>query len=177
MIASGRFTDLERFPNWRLLSTDPTHNPARRRGVSRTVERRGRAGRCALRSFSVRSETPVPKMELAVAKLARHKTWGEGLGKDPAKVVAVMPAKGACGATTVACNLAFQWKKVSGQRVLLADLDPLAGTLSFLLKIKSVYSFLDVLQRAHELDADLWNHMVVPVNGVDVLLSPEMLAD
>src|SRR5260370_887867 len=90
--------------------------------------------------------------------------------KEPAKVVAVMPAKGACGATTVACNLAFQWKKLSGQRVLLADLDPLAGTLSFLLKIKSTYSFLDVLQRAHELDADLWNHMVVPVQGVDVLL-------
>ena len=53
----------------------------------------------------------------------------------------------------------------------------LAGTLSFLLKIKSVYSFLDVLLRAKELDMDLWNAMVTPVNGVDVLLAPELIAD
>ena len=45
---------------------------------------------------------------------------------------------------------------MGANQVLLADLDPLTGTLSFLLKIKSIYSFLDALQRAHELDADLW---------------------
>jgi pilus assembly protein CpaE len=117
------------------------------------------------------------QLDAALAKLARHQPAAEQLGKEPAKMVAVMPAKGACGATTVAYNLAFQWKKLTGQRVLLADLDPLAGTLSFLLKIKSTYSFLDVLQRAHELDGDLWNAMVTSVGGVDVLLSPELLSD
>ena len=88
-----------------------------------------------------------------------------------------MPAKGACGATTIACNLAFQWKRHGQQKVLLADLDPLTGTISFLLKIKSIYSFLDALQRAHELDADLWNAMVTNVNGVDVLLAPELMVE
>jgi len=117
------------------------------------------------------------QMEAALAKLARRQPASDALGKEPAKMVAVMPAKGACGATTVACNLAFQWRKLTGQKVLLADLDPLAGTLSFLLKIKSTFSFLDTLERAHELDADLWNAMVTSVNGVDVLLSPEMLSD
>src|SRR5207253_11060983 len=107
----------------------------------------------------------------------RRQPSSEALGKEPAKLVAVMPAKGACGATTVACNLAFQWRKLSGQKVLLADMDPLAGTLSFLLKIKSTFSFLDTLQRAHELDADLWSAMVTNVSGVDVLLSPELLTD
>ncbi len=62
----------------------------------------------------------------------------------------------------MACNLAFQWKRHGAKRILLADLDMLAGTMSFLLKIKSTYSFLDVSQRAHELDADLWNAMVTP---------------
>jgi len=89
----------------------------------------------------------------------------------------VMPAKGACGATTVACNLAFQWKRLGAKRVLLADLDSLAGTMSFLLKIKSTYSFIDVLVHAHELDQDLWNAMVTPVGGVDVLLAPELMAE
>ena len=46
---------------------------------------------------------------------------------------------------TIACNLAFQWKRRGAKKVLLADLDPLTGTMSFLLKIKSVFSFLDML--------------------------------
>jgi pilus assembly protein CpaE len=117
------------------------------------------------------------QFEAAMAKLARVQSSNEGTGKDPAKILAVMPAKGACGATTVACNLAFQWKRHGAKRILLADLDLLAGTLSFLLKIKSVYSFLDVLRRSSELDTDLWNAMVTPVNGVDVLLAPELVAD
>jgi len=88
-----------------------------------------------------------------------------------------MPAKGACGATTIACNLAFQWKRLGAKRILLADLDSLTGTMSFLLKIKSVHSFLDVLQRSYELDSDLWNAMVTEVNGVDVLLAPELMVE
>ncbi len=117
------------------------------------------------------------QVESALAKVARVHPSAEAQGKDPAKIFAVMPAKGACGATTVACNLAFQWKRLGAKRILLADLDMLAGTMSFLLKIKSVYSFLDVLQRSHELDEDLWNAMVTPTNGVDVLLAPELMAE
>lgn len=116
------------------------------------------------------------QLEGALAKLARIQPTLEP-GREPAKVVAVMPAKGACGATTIACNLAFHWKRLGAKKILLADMDPLAGTMSFLLKIKSVYSFLDALSRAHELDKDLWHAMVTPVNGVDVLLAPEMLPD
>jgi pilus assembly protein CpaE len=116
------------------------------------------------------------QIESAMAKLARLQPTSDG-GKEPAKIYAVMPAKGACGATTIACNLAFQWKRMGAKRVLLADLDPLAGTLSFLLKIKSIYSFLDTLQHAHELDADLWNGMVTNVGGVDVLLAPELMVE
>ena len=117
------------------------------------------------------------QLEGAMTKLARIQPAGETGGKEPAKVFAVMPAKGACRATTLACNFAFQWKRLGAQRILLVDMDPLAGTMSFLLKIKSTYSFLDALQRSHELDADLWNAMVTPVNGVDVMLAPEMMAE
>jgi pilus assembly protein CpaE len=117
------------------------------------------------------------QIEAAQAKLARLQPTAESAGKEPAKIYAVMPAKGACGATTIACNLAFQWKRLGAQRILLADLDSLTGTLSFLLKIKSVHSFLDVLQRSFELDSDLWNAMVTPVNGIDVLLAPELMVE
>ncbi len=94
-----------------------------------------------------------------------------------AKTVAVFPAKGACGATTIACNLAFQSKRLGSKKVLLADLDPLTGTISFLLKLKSTYSFLDVLSRQGNLDDDLWKQMVTVHQGMDVLLPPENLMD
>jgi pilus assembly protein CpaE len=117
------------------------------------------------------------QVDAAFGKLARAQPAQETSGQESAKIVAVMPAKGACGATTVACNLAFQWKRISGKKVLLVDMDPLTGNLSFLLKVKSVYSFLDALQRSNELDADLWMAMVRPVHGVDVLLAPELMLE
>ena len=97
--------------------------------------------------------------------------------KSPGKVYCVMPAKGGCGASTIASNLAHQLKRQADKRILLADLDPLAGTLSFLLKIKSNYSFMDVLARSSEIDADLWKAMVTDRQGVDVLLSPEVMTE
>ncbi|MEQ1946288.1 MAG: AAA family ATPase [Bryobacteraceae bacterium] len=117
------------------------------------------------------------QVEGAFSRLARLQTSGDASGKDTAKIFAVMPTKGACGATTVATNFAFQWKRMGAKRVLLADLDPLAGTLSFLLKVKSTFSFLDAMIRAQELDEDLWNAMITSVNGIDVLLAPEMMMD
>jgi pilus assembly protein CpaE len=116
------------------------------------------------------------QLEQVLAKLARTAP-SEGGGREPAKIFVVMPAKGACGATTIACNLAFQWKRHGAKRVLLADLDPLTGTMSFLLKIKSIYSFVDALTRSYELDEDLWNSMVTHVQGIDVLLAPEVLVE
>jgi pilus assembly protein CpaE len=88
-----------------------------------------------------------------------------------------MPAKGGCGASTIASNLAYQLTRLGDKRILLADLDPLAGTMSFLLKIKSSYSFMDVLARAHDIDADLWKGVVSSRQGIDVLLSPEVMSE
>lgn len=95
---------------------------------------------------------------------------------DPGKTIGVLPAKSGSGASTLACCLAWQLRGRAENRVLLADLDPLTGTLSFLLKLKSQHTFLDVLQRAAHLDPDLWKQMVSPVQKVDVLLAPESVA-
>jgi pilus assembly protein CpaE len=92
------------------------------------------------------------------------------------KVYCIMPAKGGCGASTIASNLAYQMKR-GDKRILLADLDPLAGTLSFLLKIKSNYSFMDALARSHDIDGELWKAVVTSRQGVDVMLSPEVMTE
>ncbi len=95
----------------------------------------------------------------------------------PGKIYSVIPVKGACGATTLACALAYQWKRLGSNRVLLADLDPLTGVVDFLLKVKSQFSFANVLHRASDMDPDLWNGMVAKRDGVDVLVAPETLPD
>jgi len=94
-------------------------------------------------------------------------------GGSEGKVVCFMPVKGACGASTMACNVAWHWRKLASGKVVLADLDPLAGTVAFLAKVKQNYSFLDALSRAGELDEDIWKGLVSVKSGVDVLAAPE----
>jgi len=114
------------------------------------------------------------QVEASLQKLAKL-AGGPNGDAHRGKVFCVMPAKGGSGATTIASNLAYQWKRFGAKRILLADLDQLAGTMSFVLKIKSNYSFIDVIQRASDIDADLWKAVTTARNGVDVLLSPESM--
>jgi pilus assembly protein CpaE len=94
-----------------------------------------------------------------------------------ARTIAVMPVKGACGASTVALNLAFQKKRLGVKRLLLADLDPLTGTLAFMLRAKPTYSFLDAMSRGTTLDHDVWKSLVQNIDGTDVLLSPDVIVE
>jgi pilus assembly protein CpaE len=96
---------------------------------------------------------------------------------EDGRVVVVAPAKGACGASTIAVNLAFQKKKLGAKRLLLADLDALTGIASFLLKIRTPYSFLDALKRGPQLDADIWKGLVHSQDGIDVLVGPEVISE
>lgn len=117
------------------------------------------------------------QLQGALDKLYRTLPKEKTEQRSLAKTIAVIPAKGACGATTIAACLAFQVRRLGHKRVLLADLDPLAGTISFLLKVKCAYSFMDVLHRDGELDKDLWKAMVTNRENIDVLLSPENISD
>ncbi len=116
----------------------------------------------------------VEQVGTALDRLARIKLDANHNARDLGTVYCVMPGKGACGATTLACNLAYPLHKLNPQKkILLADMDPACGTLSFLLKVKSGYSFVDALSHASQMDEDLWRALVTPHNGVDVILSPE----
>jgi pilus assembly protein CpaE len=116
------------------------------------------------------------QIQAAIGRLEKMNPRGSGR-EGQAKVFCVMPAKGACGASTLACNLAYQWKRIGSKRILLADLDPLTGTQGFLLKLRSPYSFVDAVSQSVTLDGDVWRALVLQTNGVDVLLSPENPVD
>ncbi len=115
------------------------------------------------------------QLEEILGRIVTRNPLIKGSGKA-GRVIAIVPAKGACGASTVASGLTFHWKKKSG-KTLLVDLDPLTGTLSFLLKLKSQYSFMDVVTLTQNLDSDLWRNLINTTHNVDVLLSPENSVD
>jgi pilus assembly protein CpaE len=113
-----------------------------------------------------------------IRKLARFRNALAVPGRvGGGRVFCVMPGKGAGGATTLACNLAAALHRIHGARTLLADLDGLTGTIAFVLKLQSSYSFVDAVSQAGSLDAGMWKALITPSNGIDVLLSPENNVD
>jgi pilus assembly protein CpaE len=120
----------------------------------------------------------IDQVGVALDRLMRLKQDNNLQSRELGKVYCVMPGKGACGASTLACNIAFQLQKRNlKKKVLLADLDPSTGTLSFLLKLKSSYSFVDALAHASHMDEDLWKGLVANHQGMDVVLCPENPAE
>src|SRR5262249_3964890 len=134
-----------------------------------------RAMRQGAAEFAVRPFDP-EQLESAIERIASiQMSVGEAAPRGP--VLCVMPAKGACGATTLAANLAQHLKRSGFKKILVADLDPLTGTLSFLLKLRSNYSFLDVLTRSASMDADVWKGIVTSQGPLDILLAPEQVQE
>lgn len=87
-------------------------------------------------------------------------------------VIAFTSAKPGSGASTLAAQTAFALKRLSGKRVLLADLDLMGGTIAFYLKVSHAYSLVEALQHAEHLDAALWNSLTVSASGIDILPAP-----
>ena len=80
---------------------------------------------------------------------------------------------GSCGTSTAAAAHTTLWSRRTKGKLLLADLDPITGIQAFLWKIKPKYSFVDALQRANELDNDIWNGLLCRAGGIDILAAPE----
>ena len=89
------------------------------------------------------------------------------------RLLAFAPVKGGSGSTTLACAIAYQIRKETQQRVLLADLSLSAGVIGFLLRLKTQYTVLDALRHSSQIDVALWKSLVVEHRGVDVLVAPE----
>jgi len=117
------------------------------------------------------------QFQQALARLAKRVQVAMAQGRTGGEIYCLMRGKSGSGNTTLACNLAFQLNALNFQRVLLADLDPLTGTVAFLLKLNSNYNFVHALTNANRLDETLWRGMVTSCRGVDVLLSPDVPAD
>ena len=131
-----------------------------------------RSFRCGASEFLF---APIVQADLieAFERLVR-KSGGNSGGARPGKIWTVMPAKPSYGATTISCNLAVRLRQYLRRPVLLADMDPLLGSIGFSLKLKSTFSFMDIVNHGSQIDRDLWKKIIVPYEEVDVLLGPEV---
>ena len=85
----------------------------------------------------------------------------------------VIPGKPGCGASTVAIHLALQIRSAGKAKVLLVDMDPLTGSLGFMLKLRPEFHLDDVLRDWNRMDHDLWSRLTVSSGGLDVLAGME----
>lgn len=93
--------------------------------------------------------------------------------QESGRLVVFTSTKPGSGASTLATQSAFALRRVTGQRVLLADFDVVAGSIAFTLKVNATYSLLDAVERSESLDPAIWSSFTVPVNGIDLLAAPE----
>jgi len=77
------------------------------------------------------------------------------------KIIGFLSAKGGCGATTLACHIAWELQNQTRKNVLLADLDLTSGLVGFLMKTPSSYSILDAIKNLSRLDDSLWKALIV----------------
>lgn len=86
-----------------------------------------------------------------------------------------LPSKAGSGASTVVLNTASALANVHGKRVLVIDADLRSGILAIMLDVEPEGSLQSLLQNSSHLDSFQWAQYVVPVHGVDYLMSSRSL--
>ena len=100
---------------------------------------------------------------------------GAGAG---AEVTSVFSLKGGMGVTTLALNLADQIQALTGDRVLLLDLNLFLGDICAYLNIKSAYTPFDFIHDMDRMDKDLlFSSLYQHSKGFYILTTPEEISD
>ncbi len=90
------------------------------------------------------------------------------------RVISVIGARGGSGSTTIACTLAAELRQQTGQKALIADLDPSGGLVSFLTGVDCQYSTRDATSNLQRLDVAVWESLVGQTpDGLHVIASPD----
>lgn len=111
--------------------------------------------------------------KLAASRIAKLRRADDSSSADLGMIVGFASTKPGSGASTLATQTAFALQRISGKKVLLADLDLLGGTIGFYLKLHHAFSLLDALSASDQASPAGWQSQVAHQGGVDVLPSPE----
>jgi pilus assembly protein CpaE len=138
---------------------------ALRAGVFEVVEERDLAG---LNTAVRRAKELARKLRETVGAL----TTGEG-GGPRGKLVTVFSAKGGCGKTTLATNLAAALADRGRREVCLVDLDLAFGDVAIALQLFPAHTIADAVPLAESLDAQAVMSLLTPHSpGLTTLVAP-----
>lgn len=94
------------------------------------------------------------------------------------KVITVYSAKGGCGKTTVATNLAASLARMSSARVCLVDLDLQFGDVAVALRIEPTKTISHALEMKENIDSQSLSHVLLRYDdSFDTLLAPTSPSD
>ena len=113
------------------------------------------------------------QLQQAAARLRRLSTPEETVRQARGRVILFTSAKPGAGSSTLCTNAAHAARRLTGQKVLLVDMNMEGGSVAFLLKLPVQYSVVDALEQSGRLDAGLWSVLVSQTGGLDVLPAPE----
>jgi pilus assembly protein CpaE len=101
-----------------------------------------------------------------------------GMPQADGQVVTVFAAKGGCGKTTIATNLAVALAAGGTRRVCVVDLDLAFGDVAIMLQLVPDRSVSDAVSMADRLDETGFRSLLTPYTpGVEALLAPSGPAD
>jgi Flp pilus assembly CpaE family ATPase len=125
--------------------------------------------------YLVKSSCDAESLARAVRRaVVRRKSHGASMpASSLSRVVSVVGAKGGSGTTTIACTLAAELRQQTGQKVLIADLDPSGGLVSFLSGVECQYSMRDATSNLQRMDVAVWESIVgQTADGLHVISAP-----
>ena len=114
----------------------------------------------------------LPAQKEAVTGIARLRRPEPATAAELGRIIAFASAKPGSGASTLAWQTALALERKTRERVLLADLDLAAGTVSYYSARQSECSFLDVLEQAGQSGLSGWVAPAEDGRGVDILAAP-----
>jgi pilus assembly protein CpaE len=111
-------------------------------------------------------------VKAALERAARRLGWTP-TNREPGQLYTVFSPKGGAGTTSVATNLAIILQRLSGKKTLLVDFDFELGEIAVLLGARPRFSFIDLVQNFHRIDAGLLASFIEHhESGVDFLSAP-----
>ncbi len=139
----------------------------------------------ALRS-GIRDVVSIDDVEGITAAVRRSQNFsnqlrgamGSTIDVEAGKVIMVFGAKGGCGKTTIATNLAESLAKLNRGRVCIVDLDLDFGDVAIFLKLDPAVTISRAVQFEGELDATHVRSLITPyAENLDALLAPAKPAE
>ena len=116
-------------------------------------------------------------LEAAFQKLQTPIAGGKH-DKPPAKLIAIVGARGGVGSTSVAINFAGVLAEQTHQKVALVDLDPQEGSVALALDIEPTHGLRDALEKPERIDSLFLERVMAKLGKyLSVLSAEENLSD